>query len=194
MENYVLKYYEHADWSNLYVDTPAKDSSGIKFEAYFYGGNLINSIFPEDENMSAKFREIAKSNGDTAYCRPVSTCFPYTCLSHEAGRFDIYCDKEYAGYPAGTLLNELFTVCYYSAEEFVRSGYVTPDINAPVEQYCKPLTEFNAGKHHLVASNHIYLVLNIEPDCPAEYVFTFTYYSDSSGEMVSLSYLLYENE
>jgi hypothetical protein len=194
MENYVVKYYGRADYSNLFVDIPTKDSSGIKFEAHFYDGELINSILPENESMLAKFREIAKYNGDTSYYRPISTCFPYTCLPYEAGRFDICCDREYAGHPAGTSLNELFTVYYYSAEEFVRRGYVISDINTPVEQYCKPLIEFNAGTHHLVASNHIYLVLNIEPDYSAEYTFTFTYSSDSFGEMIDISYLVYEIE
>jgi hypothetical protein len=192
MENYVLKYYTHTNYSNLFVDTPSKDSFDIKFEVHFYGGELINSILPENEEMLAEFRDIAKYNGDTSYYQPISTCFPYTCLSYEAGQFNISCDMEYAGYPAETSLNELFTIYYYSAEDFVRGGYVTPDINMPIEQYCKPLIEFNAGKYNLVASNHIYLVLNIKPDYPAEYMFTFTYYSDSSGEMVDVSYLLYD--
>lgn len=192
MENYVLKYYVHTDYSSLFVDIPVKDSSGISFETYFYNGIQINSIFPENEEMSAKFREIAKNNGDTAYYRPISTCFPYTCLAREIGRFDICCDKEYAGYSAGTSLNKLFTIYYYSAEEFVRNNYyITPDINTPVRQYCKSLTEFNAGKYHLVASNHIYLVLNVKPDYSAEYTFTFTY-SDSFVKIVSGSYLVYD--
>jgi hypothetical protein len=182
MENYVLKYFNHTDYSYLYVYPPDQYSSNIRFEVRFGDGEIINSIFPENEAMLSKFREIAAYNGDTAYYSPVSTCFPYTCLSREAGRFDICCDKEYAGYPAEVSLNELFTICYYSAEEFVKSGYVTPDINAPIEQYCKPLTEFNAGRHHLVVSDHIYLFLNIPPDYPELYMFTFTY-SDSSDKI-----------
>jgi hypothetical protein len=195
MENYVLKYYKHTDYSYLFVDIPVKDSSGIKFQSCFYNGELINSIFPLDDNMLVKFREIAKYNGDTAYYRHISQCFPYTCLAHEIGRFDISCNKEYAGYSAGTSLNDMFTICYYSAEEFIRNGYdVNQDIKAStVKQYCKPLTEFNTGTHHLVASNHIYLILNVNPDYSAEYMFTFTY-SDSLVKIVSGSYLLYDIE
>jgi hypothetical protein len=188
MENYVLKYY--SDYSSLFVDIPVIDSAGIKFESYFYNGELINCIFPQNDNMLLKFREIAKYNGDTTFYRPISQCFPYTCLAREIGRFDICCDIEYAGYPAGTSLNELFTIYYYSAEEFVRNGYyTTPDI----KQYCKPLIEFNSGKYRLVASNHIYLVLNVKPDYSAQYIFTFTY-SDSLFEILAVSYLVYDIE
>jgi hypothetical protein len=188
MENYVLKYYVFTDFSNIYyIDVQTEESSGIKFEAVFYNGELVNPIFPENEDMYAKFREIAEYNGDTAYYRPVSTCFPYACLPHEAGRFDICCDAEYGGYPAGTSLNEFVTVYFYSAEEFVKSAYAAEYANAPLKQYSKPLTEFNAGKHALVASSGISFVLNIKPDYPAEYRFTFTY-SGSSGEFVSNVY------
>jgi hypothetical protein len=171
MENYVLKYYTFSEYSNIFVNIIEEDSAGICFDLQFYNGEIVNCILPKNEDMLVKFREIAKYNGDTAYYRPISTCFPYTCLSDKTGRFDIYCDREYAGYPAETLLNDLVTIRFYSAEEFVRSDYV----NAPVKQYSMPLTEFNAGNYYLIVSNHISFVLNVKPDYPAEYRFTFTY-------------------
>jgi hypothetical protein len=178
MENYVLKYYILFDYSNIFIEPPKKDSAGISFETRFYSSELVNPLFPENEEMVAKFREIAKNNGDTAYYRPISTCFPYTCLPDKAGRFDVYCDREYAGYSAKTSLNELITIRFYSAEDFVRSDYTS----IPVQQYNMPLTEFNAGNYYLVASNYIYFILNEKPDYPSEYEFIFTY-SDGSIEI-----------
>jgi hypothetical protein len=190
MKNYILKYYTLFDYSNIYIDTPEEDSAGIIFKAYFYNGKLINSLFPENEKMLADFHEIAKNNGDTAYYRPISTCFPYTCLTSKAGRFDIYCDTIYAGYSAGTSLNEFVTICFYSAEDFIRNGYVSSDINTPIKQYCMPLTEFNVGNHYLMASNHISFILSIKPDRPALsfYRFVFTY-SDNSFEFSDYAFM-----
>jgi hypothetical protein len=188
MENYVLKYYILSDYSSIFITTPEKDSAGVSFEIGFYNNEAISPLLSENEEIHAKFREIARNNGDTAYYRPISTCFPYTCLSDKAGRFDIYCDREYAGYPAETLLNEFVTICFYSVDEFVKSGYISPDT---VKQYCMPLTEFNAGNYYLMASNHISFVLKVKPDYPAEYRFIFTY-SDSSVELIAYVFKIFD--
>jgi hypothetical protein len=178
MESYVLKYYILYDYSNIFISTPKEDSAGISFETGFYSNELITPLFPEDGDMVAKFREIARNNGDTAYYHPVSTCFPYTCLPDKAGRFDIYCDREYAEYPAETLLNDRITIRFNSAEDFVKSNYT----GIPVRQYCMSLTDFNEGNFRLVASSNISFLLSVRPDYPGEYSFVFTY-SDSSVKL-----------
>jgi hypothetical protein len=97
--------------------------------------------------------------------------------------FDIVCDKEYAGHPAGTSLNEFCEICFYSAGEFVGSGYVSRDTNMPVEQYRTPLNTFNTEERRLVASTRIFFILSLKPDCAGEYRFIFTY-SDTFGNFV----------
>jgi hypothetical protein len=179
MENYVLKYYILYDYSNIFITTTEEDSAGVSFEIGFYNNEPITPLLSENEETLAKFREIAKNNGDTAYYHPISTCCPYTCLANKIGRFDIYCEREYAGYPAETLLNEFVTICFYSVEEFVKSGYVDTD---SVKRYCMPLTEFNAGSYYLVTSNHISFDLKLKPEYPAEYLFILTY-SDGFVEL-----------
>jgi hypothetical protein len=188
MENYVLKYYTLYDWSSIFITMQEEDSTGVSFEIGFYNNEPITPLLSENEEALAKFREIAKNNGDTAYYRPVSTCFPYTCLANKAGRFDIYCTKEYAGYPAETLLNEFITICFYSVEEFVKNGYVGTDT---IQQYCMPLTEFNIGSYHLVTSNHISFGLKLKPDHPAEYRFILTY-SDDSVELIEHFFKIFD--
>jgi hypothetical protein len=176
MENYVLKY-DNLSNSYFYIYDPVEDSAGFSFKTEFHGGTIINCLFPDNnEKIKSAFRRIAAHNGDTAFYRPISQCFPFTCLSDKAGRFDIYCDMEYAGYPAETPLNEICTIYFYSAEEFVRSNYVAPDIDAPVKQYRMPLNEFNSTEHYLMAATNFYLVLSVKPDNrPAEYLFTLVY-------------------
>jgi hypothetical protein len=180
MDNYVLKYFVFTDFSSIYISSyTTEDSAGIRYDVVFYNGDLIDCIFPKNENMLAKFHEIAKYNGDTAYCRPISTCFPYTCMSDKAGRFDIYCDTVYAGLPAKTSLNEFCTIYFHSAGEFVKSGYAASETDPRLKQYCMPLTEFNSGNHYLVASNSISFTLNLKPE-PGWYIM-FVSYSDTVG-------------
>ncbi|MDR0603296.1 MAG: hypothetical protein LBG80_03220 [Bacteroidales bacterium] len=178
MENYVLKYIIPAYIMHLY--TPQEDILGVKFGIGF-DGQLINSLIPENDDVLDKFRQIAKRNGDTTYYHPISTCFPLPCLSDGGSRFDVYCDKNYADYPAGASLNDLITIYFYSAMEFVKSNYAT-DNSKPVKEYCLPLNEFNSGNHYLLAYDKVItFILNAKPDDMEEYSFRFVY-SDISGK------------
>ena len=174
MENYVLKYTTSP---SIYVFYVGANSLSLKFKADLTG-SMLNSMLPEDETELAEFREIARRNGDTAYYRPISTCFPYTCLADEAGRFNISCDRDYAGYSAGSSLNDLCSIQFYSAMDFVAGGYSGSD---KIEQYSLPLTEFNQGKHYLVSGSKIEFLLPLESEISGKYWFYFTY-SDGSEE------------
>ena len=189
MENYVIRYI-NPDSAYMSVRQSYEDSLDILFEINIRG-TIINPVFPENDNMLAEFHKIAADNGDTAYNRPLATCFPYVCFANGESHFNIYCDKQYLEYPAGTSLNEIFLMYSMRADLFVKSGYMNTDL---IKSRYTPLIQFNEEKPYLLSATHsLGLVLNRKPTDTQEYTFHIVY-SDKTNCILKDSIMINQRE
>ncbi|MDR2467114.1 MAG: hypothetical protein LBD35_06940 [Prevotellaceae bacterium] len=185
MENYVIRYIRPEPDTDFFIFADNISEDSVKFYLNFipFTHAIINPIAPADENMRSEFRRIARNNGDTAYNRPIGTCFQHPCFADGESRIDVRCDAECAGYSAGESLSELFFISFFSPEDFVRNGYAATEATSPaspVNPHFMQLSKFNEKKQSMLSARNIELSLKAELEEFKTYTFYFSY-SDKSN-------------
>ncbi|MBR4327495.1 MAG: hypothetical protein IKP73_18440 [Bacteroidales bacterium] len=144
-------------------------------EVYWY--NPDHSL--QDDAHLAKYNDYAKYFGDTAYDKPhyYMSAIEQGCLA-PLNSINIVADKDFdEEHPAGTSLNDLFTLWYRAFHSFIKNGH--QDIYAEEEysRYCAKdstlaLSDFKGAS--LFQRNGHDLILTKRPSEKGAYVFTFT--------------------
>ncbi|MDR2562404.1 MAG: hypothetical protein LBC98_00495 [Prevotellaceae bacterium] len=178
--NYVQKYIE-VDSTLILSVSKYDDSDSLPSWSVIFSSNII-SDFSSDSAVRTKFKHYAVMNVDTNYFKPLGTCFFEPCLPFGNNRFDIYCEQDYGGIPAGQSLNHICIAYCHSVQNFVESKYsLYPDETIPFTKdvIYDTLTYFNRRNTRLLSALDIRLYLVLRPLEPADYRFVFKYEDDS---------------
>ncbi len=167
---------------SLYIYLSPNDSTSTEFTSWNRDKALNDSIVRV--NLE-KFRTIAKQNGDTAYYRPIESAGP-DCFARRIDRIEIYCKSNYDQlHPKGAALNDICTIKFGSALEYVKSNYTNDNVLYEKSVVQMALTQFNKEKRRLVATQ-LALKLVTPPQVTGSYIFTVHYY-DEVGKHLAVS-------
>lgn len=173
------------DYEHFYLTLGTKQDYSFVLYHELWGSGPYT---PEDYVSSAKFKELSKANNDLSFNREGSGFG--VCLYKRTESLHVISDAAYdAAHPAGSLLDDIMTVQFSSAEDYLKSGYRS--FNEYLGKTTKPcvdqaglviqgpqmiesLTEFNQIKRTLMHFNFI-LRLTKAPDQTGAYCFTITY-------------------
>ena len=110
------------------------------------------------------FDELCSSYNDMSYNREVVRAFnlplTHTIYPH-FGAINVYSNKDFdAQHPAGTLLNDVMSVKFQNAKDYINSGY--SDEYLPIPEKTVPLADLQPEDLELAIQN-IYLIFDAEP-------------------------------
>ena len=101
--------------------------------------------FLSEGNDKAVYDKLCEANGDISYNQEVHLPLDVPtimCTYPHFAAINVYSDKDFdANHPAGTPLNDLMTISYYTAAPYIASGY-TAD-STLWEEVVKPLNELS---------------------------------------------------
>lgn len=146
----------------------------------------------EEKTAAAKFTELSIANDDQSYNREGQS-FGY-CLYKKTESLHVISDAAYdAQHPAGTLLDDILDVDFWSAEDFLKSGYnsffdylgettrpIYPESSDGAEVpavgpfMIESLAEFNRIQRTLINFGFIFMPTKA-PDWTSKHRFTITY-------------------
>ena len=173
------------DYEDLFLTLGIKQDYSFVLYHELWGSAPYTS---EDYASAAKFAELSKANGDLSYNRRGEGFG--VCLYKRTESLHVISDAAYdAAHPAGTVLDDIMTVQFYSAEDYLKSGYRS--FNKYLGKTTKPyvdqaglviqgpqmiesLAEFNQIKRTLMHFNFI-LRPTKAPDQTGTHRFTITY-------------------
>lgn len=155
-----------------------------------WGSRADGMAWTEKEQTNAKkFDSLAKAHNDTGYDRE-TLIFVTKCLYRQTKSIHVVSDTDYdASHPAGTPLDDILTITFNSAEDYLKSGYKALDSylgqttcgmndleGRPVKstQLRESLAEFNQIQRKLIEFGFVFTP-NIAPDQTSTHRFTVTY-------------------
>lgn len=173
-ENSVPPEMEDLQWSIMTYET---DSVGISCHFSMEStGSQIDSpeIHPLDGRNTHLFNAIASANGDHGYNG--SYWDNNTYLYSPTKDINITCTTDYdTNHPAGTLLNDITVVTYYTAAPFIKSKYQNRRLGDYIKsRTTEPLVEFNKKNVNLLRSDMIFRLIT-PPSKKGSYQFALTY-------------------
>ena len=125
---------------------------------------------PEEKRGIVVFDSLARAHHDTEYNRRGEVFC--SCLFVRTDRIDVFSDTDYdASHPAGSSLNDLFTLEYRCADDILRSGY---DMQHYDWMFNEPVEEFNRKQPTLVTLSFNFWP-TVMPEKTAKHRFTITY-------------------
>lgn len=136
------------------------------------------------------FRELSAKFNDTEYNKADSylTC-PMMYVQSES--LHIVSDQDYnATHPAGSSLNDLFTVEYTCADDILKNGYdltqsaVQQELGLPAWRFKEPVEDFNRKKPTLVWFEFLFRP-TLLPDRTGSHRFTITYHNTEGKELTA---------
>ena len=122
----------------------------------------------------AKYEQLCTLYGDTSYNmevnRPLEMARVVTKYPHFS-IIDVRSDKDFdAEHPAGTPLNDIMSIRFQSAKEFIESGYSDPTLEEKI--YTKSLAELDKDDLELSIHN-LFLIFDKEPEVLTTHLLTF---------------------
>jgi len=155
----------------------------------------------EEIEAAAKFTELAKANDDLSYNRKKGQGFG-NCLYRKTKSLHVVSDQDYdAEHPAGTLLDDILDVMFWSAEDYLESGYTSffdylGETTRPIypersdgavvasegPYMIESLVEFNWLQRTLIDFGFIFMPTQA-PDRTGTHRFTVTYMNEDGVEL-----------
>lgn len=125
--------------------------------------NAESFIFEDNPSLAERYYALCEKFGDikpggfTCYSTPGSG-YPFACFE-VVKKISITSDSDWSAYrPAGTLLNDLFTITYYTYYPYICNNYTGEDIT----EVTKPLAELQEDEMKLI-QHFIYLNSSVFP-------------------------------
>ncbi len=154
----------------------------------------------EEIEAAAKFTELAKANDDLSYDRQGQGFG--NCLYRKTKSLHVVSDQDYdAEHPAGTLLDDILDVMFWSAEDYLKSGYTSffdylGETTRPIypersdgtvvasegPYMIESLLEFNRIQRTLIDFGFIFMPTQA-PDRTGTHRFTITYTNEDGVEL-----------
>lgn len=192
----VKAYYfpaEEEKWQNFYLNiwSKADENDGLIHPVWGHS-------FGEKELLNAaKFDSLCKAHDDLSYNQTTRTVVQ-SCLYRRTTGLHVVSDTDYdAQHPAGTYLDDIVTVRFKSAEDYLKTGYTSlkdylgkttgPDYyyeGLPVYNLNlrENLSEFNEIQRKLIQFGFGFK-LNKAPDRTDTHRFTITYTNEDGVEL-----------
>ena len=138
-----------------------------------------------------RFDSLVKAHGDTHWNRSDPISIP--CMFRVTVSLHVVCNRDYdADHPTGTLLDDILTVKYRSADQILVDGeYVWTGVTDQQLQkgytgyeFDAPLTEFNRKRLKLLSMLFTFW-LNKAPTETGDYVFTCTWINEDGKKLTA---------
>lgn len=183
--HYIVRYIGTSGFSTIKYDengfidpeNPIFDGSikiqwnGDMSESYAYFNTTDGSI-NENTLERAVFDSLADKHGDTAYYGPLYQVpvtyefWNYTASSADIARIDIISSDDWdSEHPAGTLLNDMFSIRHVDFYGFIQKGY---DKNYKFTYVEKPLVDMDVTDYYLILNSVTKPIFYLDSSSPAD--------------------------
>ncbi len=198
MKAWVIQAPSDEPWINIFLALQgASDYEPIQFHPLQKGTSKDDT---EALKNAAKYDSLATAHKDITYDRYTDYQIP-NCLYRRTTAIHVVSDADYdAEHPAGTYLDDIITIRFTSAEDYLatgyssRSTYLGETTQAPlyIEGFLSEndfwlsenLAEFNQIQRKLIQFAFTF-VLEKGPDQAGEHHFTFTYMNEDGLVLTS---------
>ena len=173
-ERYFLRSFveEFAMYNEIVVERALSSTSTKHLRLRVKGDRWVNYLSKGADK--AKYEQLCSLYGDTSYNMEVNRPFEMARVVTKYPHFSIIevrSDKDFdAEHPAGTPLNDIMSIRFQSAKEFINSGY--SDYTLEEKIYTKSLAELDKNDLELSIHN-LFLIFDKEPDVLTTHLLSF---------------------
>lgn len=183
VKNFLKEYFHVLNLNGQFIKE--RDSEFLDINSFVIIPFMVNSYEnPEPYFKRAtkeEFRVLSELNNDTEFNYSINHTFDGIVAVNPIISIDLITNDDYdMDHPSGSILNDIVSVTFYDAKNYLKNGYKF-DVDAEKPQYSSDilnfervdsLENFNKGDHEFIAVDYIKLRLKVPPTQAGTYRFS----------------------